>query len=112
MLHGPSYRAGPDPDIQSLRARRRFGHHRGDQATKAPRRNSLTGLIFLAFLAVSALVFTRNMSLFGLWLGVKSVAVSTGCAVAEDLGRTKNGDQRMWADGKYRESGGCAHASD
>ena len=65
MLHGPGYRSGDNPDLADYRARQRFGHHKGDQATHNPKGGSLTLLIFLAFLAVTALVFLRNVPLLG-----------------------------------------------
>ena len=108
MHHGPAYRSGRDPDLDTYRARKRFGHHKGDAAAREKRPASLTSLIFMALLAVMMLVLVRNMSLAGMWTGVKTVAVATGCAVAHDLGRPGNGDKRMWADGAFRESGGCS----
>jgi len=65
MLHGPEYRSGDNPDFYDYRARHRFGHHRGDQAARG-RKGGLTFLIFLALLAVTALVLVRNVHLFGI----------------------------------------------
>lgn len=65
MLHGPVYRSGENPDLSSYRARHRFGHHQGDQAARSPKGN-LIPLIFVAFVAVTALVLLRNVHLFNL----------------------------------------------
>ena len=107
MLHGPEYRSGRDPDLDAYRARHRFGHHKGDQAVKAPRKKTLTPLILLAFVAVTALVMVRNPTALAFLMGVKSVTLATGCAVAHDLGRPRSGDRGLWADGRFTERGPC-----
>ena len=68
MLHGPEYRSGDNPDLSDYRARQRFVHHKGDQAARSSK-GGLTRLIFLAFLAVTALVLVRNIHLLSLVAG-------------------------------------------
>ena len=107
MLHGPEYRAGPDPDVADYRARRRHGRHRGDQAVKMPRKGGLSTLIFMALLAVAFMVWTHNQTLMDVIEGGKHLLLGS---VAHDMGRPCGGDTNDWADGTYRETGGCEHA--
>ncbi|ESQ92968.1 hypothetical protein ABAC460_01585 [Asticcacaulis sp. AC460] len=105
MLHGPEFRSGMSPDVADYRARRKHGRHRGDQAVKGGRKG-LSGLIFMAVLAIAFMVWTHNGTLNSLM----QVVMGTGCAVAHHLGRPRTGDTNFWADGKFNENGGCEGA--